>query len=270
MRILSLNVNGLKAFYNRGEGDGYLLQDLIDNYDPDIIIFNETKCSNEDYKYWLSEWKDDWKLISARNQYNKGYAGVGMMVNNRVIDRFPTMDTDICPPVMTDSKYDTGRILKLDFPDFYIIGVYVLNSGEKDEQRQLWDKEFHEYLRILQIDKPILVLGDMNVCSYSDDCWAFDQYFDSMPGVKSYEIDSFHLMLDQNNLIDSFRKCHPDDRHTYSWFSYRGASRYKNQGFRLDYALVDKRLEDKIIDSSILGKACQYSDHSPILLEIDI
>lgn len=265
MKLMNLNINGLKAFYNRGEGEGSLLDELLNEFDPDVLIFNETKCSKEDYQYWLSEWTDKYALVSAPNQYKAGYAGVGMMLKKT---GDPKLLFQVSTPVMIDSEYDTGRIITLEYEDFYLVGTYVLNSGDKDDLRIEWDKEFREYLKTLQADKPVIILGDLNVCRAENDCWEFETYFDEMPGVKGYEIEDFANLL-SDGYIDSFRKFHPEDEQ-YSWFSYRGNSRWTNKGFRLDYALVDKRLEDKIINSSILGGACQYSDHSPILLEINI
>lgn len=265
MRIVSLNINGTKAFYNRGGQEAEVMDHLLWETGADIILFNETKCSPDDFNYWMDEWLGAYDSWATSNQYKRGYAGVAAMIKKGVATRV----IDVSYPIMIDSEYDSGRIITIKFPTFYLVGVYVLNSSDKDELRQEWDKEFHNYISSLKADLPVIIMGDMNVCSNEHDCWAFEEYFDSMPGVKSYEIDAFHKLLSQG-FVDSFRELHPEDIERYSWFSYRGNSRWTNKGFRLDYALVDDRVKDKIQVSDIIGGACEYSDHSPIYLEINL
>lgn len=260
MKILSLNVNGLRAFYNRGGTEGGLLQSLLDSQDPDILLFQEIKCNPETYKYWLGEWENEYQLAAFHNQFQDSYAGVGAMVKKGIDARFFTKTLII-------NNYDTGRIMRIDLKDKIILGVYVLNSGDKDDLRKEWNEKFLQYVEFLKQDKPVIILGDLNAVSSEQDCWAYEQYFDEMPGVKEYEINWLHDLL-KLGFIDSFAQTHDEETWKYSWFSYRGDSRYSNKGFRLDYALVDEKLKKKIKSCEILGSACEYSDHSPVLLEI--
>lgn len=260
MKILSLNVNGLRAFYNRGGEEGGLLQSLLDSHDPDILLFQEIKCNANTYKYWLGEWENDYQLAAFHNQFQDSYAGVGAMVRRGIDAKFFTKTLVI-------NNYDTGRIMCIELEDMIILGVYVVNSGDKDDLRKEWNQKFLEYVDLLKSEKPVIILGDLNAVSGEMDCWAYDEYYDQMPGVKEYEITWLHNLLD-HGFIDSFEKTHSEEDWKYSWFSYRGDSRYTNKGFRLDYALVDKKISSKIMSSEILGSPCEYSDHSPVLLEI--
>lgn len=269
MRILSLNVNGLRAFYNRGKGDGWLLQDLIDENDPDVILFQETKCSPEDVAYWLQEWQDNWNIYAVSNEYIKGYAGVAAMIR-KDSGLVPGLKEEFLSYKLIESEYDTGRIVVLSNEEIAIVGVYVLNSGEKEELRIKWDKKFKSFLQKIQSNRKLIILGDLNATTDEYDCYAFTQYFDNCPGVMSFEIDALKSLMKDLQLTDSFRYMNKAEDYKYSWFSYRGNSRWNNQGFRLDYALVDDRLRSNIKVSDILGSPCQFSDHSPILLELEI
>lgn len=262
MKIVSLNVNGTKAFYNRGEGDGYLLDNLIKEHNPDIILLQETKCSKEDFIWWLSEFSD-YNFVCVPNKYKKGYAGVGALIKKSLHILY---NEHIC---INNSEYDSGRILELFTGKYYIIGVYVMNSGsDKEDLRFEWDLKFHEYLSALKYRHPVIVLGDFNSTRDDKDCYAFEQYFDQYPGCYKFEIDALNDLIN-SGFKDTFRELHGDEI-KYSWFSYRGGARYNNQGWRLDYALVDDRIFDKVNSCEILGKPCEYSDHSPILLDINL
>lgn len=263
LKILSLNINGLKAFYNRGEGSGSLLDKLIAENNPDIILFQETKCTEDDVHYWLSEWENEWKVF-ANSSEKKGYAGVACMIKNNLISKCLVKQVNLM-----EGEYYSGRILEIAYGCLKIVNVYTLNSGsEKANLRVNWDKEFINYIQGLRDYRKVIVMGDLNSVTDEKDCYAYEAYFDIMPGVCEFEIEALKSLKKTANLFDSFRELNPETVE-YSWFSYRGSSRWNNQGFRLDYALLDESLRSNLKSSEILGSPCEYSDHSPILLTLN-
>jgi len=261
MKIISLNVNGFRSFYNRSDGDGILLKNLIKTKDPDIILFQEIKCDNDTFRDWTEEFTE-YNSVSYHNKYKSGYAGVAALIKKSVkyLNTFEIIN-------LPDVEYDSGRILCIEFNDLYILGIYTLNSGsDKEELRELWDIELNNKILELSTNKNVVILGDLNSTRDYRDCYNFDEYYDQYPGCYEFEINALNNLI-ENYFIDSYRYLH--DEIKYSWFSYRGDARWTNKGWRLDYALVDNRLGNSIKSSEILGNPCEYSDHSPIYLELD-
>ena len=258
MRIKSINCNGLKAAYNR---DNFL--GIFDD-NPEVVMLQETKCSEARVGYWLCE-HDQYVPYSASNLSIKGYAGVTTLVRRDLVNKVLSCST----PVLIGSEYDSGRIVTLEFDKFFLVNVYVLNSGSyKEALRKQWDTEFITYVAHLDTQKPVILLGDFNVCHTEMDHYHFDKYFDNHPGLYEFEIEDFNNLLFGARLVDVYRDTHQLDRE-YTWFSNFGNSRENNNGWRLDYALVSKELYiDYPMKSSIMNDA-KRSDHSLIELEID-
>jgi exodeoxyribonuclease-3 len=257
MKILSLNVNGLKAFYNRS-----VLDRIISKHSPDILCLQETKCTDSYAGYWLCEYSD-YSVIAAHNYLKSGYSGVAMMVKNELLEQIINIKK---PIILKNNEYAPGRVITLEFDTLYVTTVYTLNSGsDKYDYRIEWDEAFINYLSTLK-DKPNIVLGDMNVCHSDMDHYHFDKYFDTCPGLYKVEIDGFTKLLNNLDLVDTYRKLHPDSIE-YSWFSYMGKARENGNGWRLDYALASKSLMSLIKDSFIDNEEVR-SDHSLIGIEL--
>lgn len=252
MRFISYNVNGLRAFNNHGG------LNLIMCMKPDLICFQETKCDDDIFKFLVDEYKNDYHVYHAMSHYKSGYAGVGIL----------TKDEPIKAEVIELGKeYESGRIIELEYSYYYYIGVYTLNSGNKEDERTLWDVMFRDYIK--SRDKSVIIMGDLNVVPSKYDYWGdYENAIDSGPGLMEFEINGYNKLVDECDLIDTFRSKHPLIER-YSWFSYRGNAYNNNHGWRLDQALVSRKLYSKVEDSDILNQF-RYSDHCPIILDIDL
>lgn len=258
MKLVSINVNGIKAFCEKG-GLGVLMGTL----NPDLLCFQETKANRDRFGKYTDEFTPEYVRYHCENKFKKGYAGVGILLKRELLGRVIKSET----PTLEDT-YGSGRIIHLEFDTFHFITVYTLNSGNKDVLRQFWDGKFKELTDGMG-DKPLVVMGDLNVVrSQIDYCYNLDLDRNTMPGLKDYERSGIESYLSKGKLVDSFRHLHPEQR-TFSWFSYSNDSYSNNRGWRIDYSLVSENLIDKVIRSEIRDDI-RYSDHVPIELEIDI
>lgn len=252
MKILSYNVNGLRAL----EKNGKLAQLRADFSDFDVMCFQEIK---------MNDYAEVARILQT-TQFNvsmskkRGYAGV--LTTSDKSSYYPLIE------YCDDVTYTSGRIICTCFHNFYLINVYVPNSGNKDALRQYWDEQFREWIKLL--DKPVVICGDFNVCATNLDYWGnYNGAKDSCPGLMQFEIDAFDKLCKECDLVDAYRYVHSTDR-KYSWFSMRNKSAIdKNQGWRLDYFLVSNSIKDKIRVCDII-QGYQAPDHSPIVLEIDL
>lgn len=269
MKIISYNINGLNAFVNNGKFDN-----LIKEHTADVYCFQEIKMdTNTKAINKLNESKTfvdyNYKVSTSLNCIKKGYSGVLTLFNNDVKniikEDFPIMES------ITNNNYlyIPGRILTTEYKDFYLVNVYVVNSGKKDELRKQWDIYFCNFIKLLQLTKPVVIVGDLNVCSTEYDYWGnYKTAINSSPGLMDYEIEGFNNLVNTCNLIDVFRYKHGNER-KYSWYSFMGKALEKNHGWRIDYVLVSNSLKDKIIDCDILS-GYQGADHSPIFIDLSI
>ena len=163
------------------------------------------------------------------------------------------------------SGYGEGRIVVTEFEKFYLINVYVVNSGGKTNDRMQWDDNLIKYLNSL--NKPYIVCGDMNVCSTYKDYWGnYEKSIDTCAGLMKFEIDGFNKLINECNLVDIYRFLHKNER-KYSWLS--PFTKDTTKGWRLDYFLVSNELNKYILSSDVLEN-WQKNDHMPIILEIII
>lgn len=259
MKIISHNINGLQAYVKSGKLARILLEDA------DVYCFQEVKVSSQaKLDELLQDITYDYAYCYSQNVYKKGYAGVMTMVKKSTCGKLlhdiekPEDTTTILEGM---SNYGWGRIVTAKFDDFYIINVYVLNSGNKDDERVKFDNRLQNYL--LSLDKPYIVCGDFNVChSELDYHGNWKRAINSMPGLKEYEIEGFDKLMTFNGLRDCYREMHPFTR-KYSWCSPRTKNPLK--GWRLDYFLASAGFNIKMCD---VMQGWNRYDHSPIVLEI--
>lgn len=258
MKLVSINVNGIKAFCEKG-GLGVLMGTL----NPDLLCFQETKADLDRFGSYTDKYKGEYARYHCGSEFKKGYAGVGILLRRSML---PRVQGSVIPTL--EPTYGSGRIIHLIFDTFHFITVYTLNSGNKDGLRMAWDIAFKEYTDKLS-DKPIIIMGDMNVVRKDVDYFGdLEADRNTMPGLKDYERNTMEEYLESGLLVDSFRHLHPEQK-TFSWFSYAKESYMNNLGWRIDYALVSDSIKDKIIDSKIHDDI-RYSDHMPIEIDIDI
>lgn len=247
MKVVSWNVNGLKACWGKG------LDDFLFGSDFDIICLQETKTHEifspiaERYRYGY------WNHADRR-----GYSGTVCFCRNKPLG----VEYGI-----GDDRFDSeGRAITLNYPSFYLVNCYVPNSKGSMERfffRMDWDEAFGKYLSRLRAQKPTIVCGDFNVAHSYIDIYPENLLNNETPeGFLDEERDGFERLL-QIGFFDSFRTLHPTEKDAYTWWSNRLNKRIENRGWRIDYILVDKNLMHKLHSAEILNQV-YGSDHCPI------
>ena len=252
MKIISFNVNGIRAITGRT-----FIQDMKE-VNADIICLQETKATPEQVKEAVSELKE--YHVFAVGAERKGYSGTAILTKE--LPNFYTLNMGI------DEHDKEGRITRLEFNDFFLVCVYVPNSGSelaRLEYRKKWDADFLIFLKKLEIYKPVIVCGDFNVAHKANDLARPKENYNKSAGFMQEEIDGMTNFL-SNGFVDTFRHKHPETI-KYTWWSYRAGAREKNVGWRIDYFLVSELLKDKIEDAYILNEVLG-SDHCPVGIEI--
>ena len=252
MKIISWNVNGIRAVQNKG------FAETIERLDADCILLQETKAQVDQIATAL-EGIDGYHIHSNCAE-RKGYSGVALLSRRPPLNI--TNDIGI-------AEHDReGRVMTAEFEHFFLLNVYVPNSGQglvRLDYRQTWDQEFLAYLQHLQSHKPLIVCGDFNVAHREIDIARPKPNYNKTAGYTQAEIDGFSRFID-NGLVDTYRYFHPDTV-AYSWWSFRANARAKNIGWRIDYVLASKTLIDKINEAFILSDI-MGSDHCPVGIEI--
>ncbi len=251
MKLISWNVNGLRACIDKG------FMDFFDKIDADIFCLQEIK---------LSEGQLDWKKEGYYAYWNyamkKGYSGTAIFTKKEPVSVFYGMGME---------EHDMeGRMITLEFDSFYMVCVYTPNSQQELARlsyRMKWEEDFREYLGKLKAKKPVIVCGDLNVAHKEIDL-KNPKTNTKNAGFTIEEREKMTELL-ESGFVDSFRYFYPDTEQVYSWWSYRFKAREKNAGWRIDYFLVSKDLQDKLEDAKIhtdiLG-----SDHCPVELDISL
>ena len=254
MNIISWNVNGIRAIVKKD------FFESIKRLDPDILCLQETKAQDQEVEKALSQ------LNTYHNHFNsadkKGYSGTALLSKTK-----PLTITDDMNVAEHDSE---GRVQCAEYPDFYLVNVYVPNSGQQLDRldyRKKWDADFLGYLKNLEKTKPVIVCGDLNVAHTPIDLKNDKANYNKTAGYTQIEIDGMDNFINAG-LVDSFRYLHPDEV-AYTYWSYRFKARERNAGWRIDYFLVSSKLVDKIKSVKILSDV-YGSDHCPICLEIDL
>ncbi|MDE0986856.1 MAG: exodeoxyribonuclease III [Schleiferiaceae bacterium] len=253
MKILSFNVNGVRACAGKT-----LLQDL-NSLDCDVVCLQETKATPEQVAEALSGLTG--YHLYAYSADKKGYSGTAIL--SKELPLSVKMGLGI---VEHDNE---GRVITAEFLDYFVVTAYVPNasSGLKrlEYRTKDWDVAFLAYLKDLERSKPVVVCGDLNVAHQPIDLKNPKPNYNKTPGYTQLEIDGFTTMLN-SGLVDTYRHLNPTTV-KYSWWSYRGGSRERNVGWRLDYFLVSESLMVKVKNSEILNNVFG-SDHCPVLLSM--
>jgi exodeoxyribonuclease-3 len=254
MNIISWNVNGIRAIVKKE------FFESIKSLDPDILCLQETKAQDQEVEKALSQ------LSTYHNHFNsadkKGYSGTALLSKTR-----PIALTDDMNVAEHDSE---GRVQCAEYPDFYLVNVYVPNSGQQLDRldyRKKWDADFLNYLKNLEKAKPVIVCGDLNVAHTPIDLKNDKANYNKTAGYTQIEIDGMDNFINAG-FVDSFRYLHPDEV-AYTYWSYRFKARERNTGWRIDYFLVSSQLVDKIKSVKIFPDV-YGSDHCPLGLEIDL
>lgn len=251
MKIISFNVNGIRAIVQKS-----FIQDM-QTLNADVICLQETKASVEQVKVALTDLSG--YHIFANESVRKGYSGTAILTKTEPLS--VTYDMNI------EEHDQEGRVICAEYADFYLVTVYTPNSGSellRLDYRQQWDADFLNYLKELEIIKPVVVCGDLNVAHTEIDLARPKANYNKSAGFMQQEIDGIDAYISEG-FIDSFRHFNQDEV-KYSWWSYRGGARQKNVGWRIDYFLVSKKLVPQIKSAFILNEI-MGSDHCPVGIE---
>ena len=235
MKFISWNVNGLRACVNKG------FKDFFDDINADFFCLQETKLQQGQIDFSPEGYYSYWNYAEK-----KGYSGTAIFTKHKPLNvtygmGIPEHDKE-------------GRLITLEYEDFYFITVYVPNSKQellRLDYRMEWEDDFRRYVCELDKKKPVIFCGDLNVAHK--------------------EIDLKNPKTNHHNagFTDTFRFFYPEQESIYSWWSYRFKAREKNAGWRIDYFIASKRLDDKLTDAKIHTEILG-SDHCPIELDIDL
>lgn len=251
MKIVSFNVNGLRAILDKNFKETFI------NLNADIFSLNETKLSTDDFPFK----PDGYEMYFTNSKIKKGYSGVAIFTKTTPISIHYGLKNNIYD--------DEGRVITLEFKNFYYVACYVPNSGENLKRldfRMKFEDDLIEYLNELNQIKPIIYAGDLNVAHNEIDL-KNPKTNTKNAGFTIEERTKFTNLLN-NGYIDTFRYLYPN-KIEYSWWSYRFKAREKNAGWRIDYFVISNSLKDKLIDS-IIHTEIKGSDHCPIELIINI
>lgn len=252
MRLISWNVNGLRACIGKG------FYDFAQNCGADIICLQETKMQPGQAEIELDGYQQFWN--SAQR---KGYSGT------LVFSRLPVLDEVMGLNMPETAEHDTeGRAITLEYPDFYLLNVYVPNSQDglaRLDYRMLWEDSLRQYVCELDKQKPVIICGDMNVAHQEIDL-KNPKTNRGNAGFSDEERAKMTELL-AAGFVDTFRLLHPDEEGAYSWWSYRFRARQNNAGWRIDYFLVSERLREQVKAAYIMPQV-MGSDHCPVCLEI--
>ena len=251
MKLISWNVNGIRACMGKG------FMDFFDQIDADIFCLQETKVSDGQLDWDKPGYHAYWNYAEK-----KGYSGTAVFSKKEPIS--------VSYGIGIEEHDHEGRVITLEFDNFYFVTVYTPNSKQELERldyRMVWEDAFREYLLSLDAKKPVIVTGDMNVAHEEIDLKNPKTNHRSA-GFTDEERQKMTELL-AAGFTDTFRHFYPDKELAYSWWSYRFHAREKNVGWRIDYFLTSKSLDDKLQDSKIHADVLG-SDHCPIELDIEL
>ena len=250
-KLVSWNVNGLRACVKKG------FLDYFKEVDADIFCIQESKLQEGQIDLDLEGYKAYWNYAEK-----KGYSGTAVFTKEEPIN--------VKIGIGIEEHDKEGRVITLEYPEFYLVNVYTPNSKqalERLDYRMVWEDVFRNYLKELEKNKPVIVCGDLNVAHEEIDL-KNPKTNRKNAGFTDEERSKIGVLLDEG-FIDTYRYFYHDKEEVYSWWSYRFNAREKNAGWRIDYFLVSKNLKEKLIDADIHMNVTG-SDHCPVELKIEL
>ena len=251
MKLISWNVNGIRAAVNKG------FMNFFNEIDADIFAIQETKMQEGQLELILDGYYQYWNSAER-----KGYSGTAIFTKVKPIN--------VTYGIGIEEHDKEGRIITFEFEKFYFINCYTPNSKrelERLDYRQVWEDEIRRYLSELDKIKPVIYCGDLNVAHKEIDL----KNPKSNRGNAGFTDEERNKMTEllKAGFTDSFRYLYPNKEDSYSWWSYMGHAREKNIGWRIDYFITSNSIADKIKEASIHPEI-MGSDHCPVELDIEI
>lgn len=255
MKLISWNVNGLRAVINKG------FKEFFKEIDADIFCIQETKMQEAQLDEIILE------IFEGYNAYwnsaeKKGYSGTAIFTKQKPLN--------VTYGIGKEEHDKEGRVITLEFEKFYMVNIYTPNSKrelERLDYRQLWEDEIRAYLLKLKENKPVVMCGDLNVAHEEIDL-KNPKTNRKNAGFTDEERAKMTELLNAG-FVDTYRYKYPEVEGKYSWWSYMFHAREKNAGWRIDYFIVSENLKDKIEDAKILDDI-YGSDHCPVELDLNI
>lgn len=245
MKLISWNVNGLRACRDKG------FEEAFARLDADVFCLQETKLQAGQIDIAFDGYESYWNYAEK-----KGYSGTAIFTRIKPLSVRYGLGIDV--------HDNEGRVITLEFDDYFVVTVYVPNS--QDELRRLdyrmqWDRDFRAYLKALERQKPVVMCGDLNVAHREIDL-KNPKTNRRNAGFTDEEREDFQQLLDAG-FVDTFRHFYPDAEGAYSWWSYRFRAREKNAGWRIDYFVVSEALRNRLVSAAIHADIFG-SDHCPV------
>lgn len=251
MKCISWNVNGIRACVSKG------FMDFFNEIDADIFCLQETKMQEGQLELDLPGYHQYWNYAEK-----KGYSGTAVFTKQEPIS--------VVNGIGVDEHDHEGRVITLEFENYFFVTVYTPNSKQKLERleyRCMWEDDFLQYIQELEREKPVIFCGDLNVAHKEIDL-KNPKTNHHNAGFTDEERGKFTQLMDAG-FIDTFRHFYPDKADIYSWWSYRFKAREKNAGWRIDYFITSGSLADRLVDAKIHTEV-MGSDHCPVELDIEI
>ena len=251
MKLISWNVNGIRACVTKG------FEDFFKQIDADIFCIQETKCQEGqidlDFDGYASYWNSAEK---------KGYSGTAIFTKIK--------PKSVRYGIGIEEHDKEGRVITLEFEKFYMVNIYTPNAKrelERLDYRMIWEDEIRKYLLNLNTEKPVIMCGDLNVAHEEIDL-RNPKTNKGNAGFTDEERGKMTELLN-SGFLDTFRLLYPNKEDAYSWWSYMGRAREKNVGWRIDYFIVSKDIEEKVKEATIYPDV-MGSDHCPVGLEVEL
>lgn len=249
MKFVSWNVNGLRACCDKG------FREAFEKMDADFVCLQETKMQEGQLDLEFEGYRSFWNYADK-----KGYSGTAVFTRHQPLNVTYGMGID---------EHDhEGRVITVEMADFFLVTVYTPNSQDglkRLDYRMKWEDDFRRYLLELDGRKPVIVCGDLNVAHKEIDL-KNPKSNRRNAGFTDEEREKFSCLL-ESGFTDTFRYFYPSAEGIYSWWSYRFKAREKNAGWRIDYFLASKSMEERLVGASISTDVFG-SDHCPVVLEI--
>ena len=251
MKIITWNVNGLRAVYKKG------FEDFFNEINADIFCIQETKMQDGQMEIELNGY---YKFLNSAQK--KGYSGTAIFTKTKPIN--------IIYGIGKEEHDKEGRVITLEYETFFMVNVYTPNSQReltRLEYRMNWEDEFRKYLIKLDKIKPVIMCGDLNVAHEEIDLKNPKQNTKNA-GFTDEERDKMTELL-KSGFIDVYREIYPEETDCYTWWSYMASSREKDIGWRIDYFIISERIKS-LVQSIKIHKYIMGSDHCPVEMNINM